>query len=262
MSFSCLRFEVCEGIAYITFHRPHRANAIDLTMAQEFMQIIFRCDEDPQIRVVVIRGQGNFFSPGGDLKSFVANRDNLSSYLKELMVYLNTAVSRLNRARKPVIASVNGIAAGSGMSIVCACDMVIASESARFTTAYTRAGLVPDASLSYFLPRIVGLRRALELTYTNRSLSAIEAKEWGIVNQVVPDGELVDETEKLAKQLASGPTKSLGVTKRLIYTGFEESLETHMEHETESIVSIVLTEDAKEGISAFIEKRNPCFQGK
>jgi 2-(1,2-epoxy-1,2-dihydrophenyl)acetyl-CoA isomerase len=194
------------------------------------------------------------------LKSFAAQGDHLPYHLKEVTTYLHAAMSRFARMDAPVIAAVNGTAAGAGMSLVCACDLVLAAESARFTMAYTRAGLSPDGSSTYFLPRLVGLRRALELALTNRLLSAREAQEWGIVTRVVPDANLVTETESLASQLASGATMALGTAKRLLQSGWTETLETQMEHEAQSIAAIGHTADAREGITAFLEKRVPQFQ--
>ena len=148
------------------------------------------------------------------------------------------------------------------MSLVCACDIVVAAESARFTMAYTRVGLTPDGSSTYFLPRLVGLKRALELTLTSRVLSAQEALEWGIVTRVVPDAELLAQTHALAAQLAAGPTKTLGVSKRLLHSGWTETLETQMEHESQAIADIARTTDTGEGIAAFIEKRAAKFRGQ
>ena len=145
--------------------------------------------------------------------------------------------------------------------MVCCCDLVVAAESARFTMAYTRAGLTPDGSSSYFLPRIVGLRRALELTLTNRFLSAREAEAWGLVTRVVPDGELLPEATAMAGELATGATGALGAAKRLFYGGWTETLETQMEQESRTLAAQAVTADGREGISAFLEKRSPSFKG-
>jgi 2-(1,2-epoxy-1,2-dihydrophenyl)acetyl-CoA isomerase len=157
---------------------------------------------------------------------------------------------------------VSGIAGGAGISLVCACDLVYAAESARFTMAYTRVGLTPDGSSTYFLPRLVGFRRAMELTLTNRILSAQEALEWGLMTRVVPDADLLAEANALARQLADGPTQSFGVAKRLLHTSMTESLETQMEHEAQAIAKISRTKDTREGMAAFLEKRSPEFTGE
>src|SRR6185369_15909204 len=156
----------------------------------------------------------------GDLKTFAGKGDRLPHYLKEVTTHLHAAISRLTRMDAPVIAAVHGSAAGAGMSIACAADFVIAADSAKFTMAYTRAGLVPDGSSTYFLSRIVGLRRALELTLTNRVLTASEAASLGIITRVVPEAELLPAASALAAELASGATKALGATKRLLHAGW------------------------------------------
>ena len=148
------------------------------------------------------------------------------------------------------------------MSIAIACDIVMAAETTQFMVAYTRAGLTPDGSLTYFLPRIIGLKRALELTLTNRMLSAQEALQWGLITSVVPDNELLIQAKAIAVQLASGPTRAYGVSKRLLHRGWTETLETQMENESQAIANSAHTADAREGITAFLEKRPPKYQGK
>ena len=254
--------EVQNDIALITLDRQEAANSIDLNLARELMHAVLRCGEDPAVRAVVITGRGSTFCVGGDLRSFAAQGERLSLHLKEVTIYLHATVSRLTRMDPPVIAAVNGTAAGAGMSLACAGDLVLAAESARFTMAYTKVGLTPDGSSTYFLPRLVGLRRALELTLTNRVLSAEEALDWGIVSRVVPEGELMAEAEALATDLASGATAALGASKRLLYEGWTETLGTQLEYEGQTISDISRTADGKEGVAAFLEKRAPKFKGE
>jgi 2-(1,2-epoxy-1,2-dihydrophenyl)acetyl-CoA isomerase len=261
MEYRTLLFDVRDGVARITINRPEAANSLNAEAFQDFMHAVLRCDADPAIRAVLITGQGRMFCTGGDLKSFAAQGDRLPAHLKEMTTYFHAAISRMTRMDAPVVAAVNGAAAGAGMSLACACDLVLAGESARFTMAYTRAGLTPDGSSTYFLPRLVGLRRALELTLTNRTLTAAEAQEWGIVTRVVPDAALMDEAQALAAQLAAGPTRALGAAKRLLQSGWAESLETQMEHEAQTIAAMAGTADGREGIDAFLEKRTPAFRG-
>lgn len=257
-----LSFDVRDRVAHLTLNRPEAANALNIELAENLMRAAILCDEDPEIRAVVITAKGKIFSAGGDLKAFAAQGERMPSYLKELTTYFHAAVSRLTRMDPPVIAAVNGTAAGAGMSLVCACDIVFAAESARFTMAYTRSGLTPDGSSTYFLPRLVGLKRALELTLTNRVLSAREALELGIVTRVVPDAELHGEAEQLAVWLANGATKALGTAKRLLHSGWSETLETQMEYEARAIADMARTADGQEGIKAFLSKRPPVFNGE
>lgn len=262
MPYATLLFEVRDNVAHITLNRPEAANSINAEMASDLMHAVMHCGEDTAIRAVVLTGAGSVFCSGGDLKSFAAQGEHLPYHLKEVTTYLHAAISRLARLDPPVVAAVNGSAAGAGMSLACACDMVVAAESARFTMAYTRVGLSPDGSSTYFLPRIVGLKRALELTLTNRVLSAQEALDWGIVTQVVPDAELLAQAVALAARLAAGPTKAFGAAKRLLRGGWNETLETQMEHESQAIADMSRTADAAEGIAAFLEKRAARFEGQ
>lgn len=272
--YDTLLFDLREGVATVTLNRPESYNALTGAMAKDLMDVMLVCDADPAVRAVVLTGAGPAFCAGGDLKSFAAALPSTppppsaptpapsEDSLKYVTTFLHGAISLMARMNAPVIASVNGPAAGAGMSLACACDLVVASESARFTMAYTRAGLTPDGSSTFYLPRRIGLGRALELTLTNRALSAHEALEWGIVSRVVPDGELAAETEKLARGLAAGPTAAFGAAKRLLWAGWNETLETQMAHESETIAAVAHSADAREGMRAFIEKRAPRFQGK
>jgi len=186
----------------------------------------------------------------------------LPTFVRAITTYLHAAISALARMNAPVIAAVEGNAAGGGMSVALACDLLIAAESARFTTAYSRIGLCPDGSMTYSLARLIGMRRALELALTNRTLTAQEALDWGIVTAVTPDGEALQRAEELARQLAQGPTLAYGATKRLLHQGWSESLETQMMAEGQGIAAMCGTADAHEGIGAFTAKRAPHFTGK
>jgi 2-(1,2-epoxy-1,2-dihydrophenyl)acetyl-CoA isomerase len=256
-----LLYEVKDHVARITFNRPDAANALDMEMARDLMHVSIQVSEDQAVRAVIITGAGKMFSGGGDLKSFAAQGDALPGHLKEVALYLHAAISRFVRMDAPLIAAVNGSAGGAGMSLCLFADLVLAAESAKFTLAYTRAGLSPDGGSTYFLPRIVGLRRALELALTNRVLTAKEALDWGIATKVVPDSELQAEAQSLASQLASGATRAFGAARRLLHHSFGESLETQMEHEAQAIAGQARTRDAREGIAAFIGKRKASFTG-
>jgi len=259
MEFNTLIFNVQSNVAHITLNRPNAANSINLELAQELAKALMNCDEETEIRAVLITGAGPMFCAGGDLKSFAAQGDKTPYHLKEVTTYLHIAISCLVRMEPPAIAAVHGSAAGAGMSLASACDIVLADESARFTMAYTRVGLTPDGGSTYFLSRLVGLKRALELTLTNRVLSAREALDWGIVTRVVPDKDLKSSAQALAFQLAAGPTKAFGTSKRLFQMALNESLEGQMKHESHYIAEMARTEDGREGVSAFLQKRPPKF---
>jgi len=261
MEFTTLLFEVRDQVAHITLNRPEAANSINEEMGKDLMHAALRCDEDPGIRAVLISAAGKIFSGGGDLKAFLSKGDQLPYHVKEITTYLHAAMSRFTRMDAPVVAAVHGAAAGAGMSIAIACDIVVAAETTRFMVAYTRAGLVPDGSSTYFLPRIVGLKRALELTLTNRMFSAQEALQWGLITRVVPDNELLTQARAIAVELAAGPTRAYGISKRLLHSGWAETLETQMENESQAIASSARTADAREGITAFLEKRPPKYKG-
>ena len=260
--YKTLLFDVRDNVAHLTLNRPDAANSINENMGKDLMHAALRCDEDPEIRAVLISGAGKIFSGGGDLKDFISKGDQLPYHIKEITTYLHAAISRLTRMDAPVVAAVHGAVAGAGMSIAIACDIVVAAETTRFMVAYTRAGLVPDGSSTYFLPRIVGLKRALELTLTNRMFSAQEALQWGLVTRVVPDNELLVQARAIAVQLAAGPTRAYGISKRLLHSGWMETLETQMENESQAIANSARTLDAREGITAFLEKRPPKYKGK
>ncbi len=262
MEFKTLLFDVKDNVAHITLNRPDAANSINEDMGKDLMHAALRCDEDPEIRAVLISGTGKIFSGGGDLNAFLAKGNQLPYYVKEITTYLHSAMSRFTRMDAPVVAAVHGAAAGAGLSIAIACDIVVAAETTRFMVAYTRAGLVPDGSSTYFLPRLVGLKRSLELTLTNRMFSAKEALEWGLITRVVPDNELLAQAKAIALQLASGPTRAYGISKRLLHSGWVETLETQMENESQAIANSARTADAREGISAFLGKRPPKYKGK
>ena len=262
MEYRTLGYELQDHVARITLNRPDAGNALDGEMGHELMHAAIRCSEDRAVRAVLLSGAGRMFCVGGDLKSFAAQGERLSAHLKELAGMLHMAISRFVRMDAPLVVAVNGAAGGGGMSFVLAADLVLAAESAKFTMAYTRAGLSPDGGSTFFLPRIVGVRRALELALTNRVLTAREAQEWGLVTRVVPDAALAAEAQALAAQLAAGATRAFGAAKRLLHHSSSESLETQMELEAQAIAERSRGADAREGIAAFIAKRAPRFGGE
>ncbi len=262
MAYDWLTFEVQEGVGLICLNRPDDGNAITLEVARELLDAAGRCDADPAVRAVVLTGTGPMFCAGGDLKAFVAQGDKISLYMREVTQAFHAAIARFNRMDPPVVAAVNGTAAGGGLSLALAADIVIAAESARFTMAYTKIGLVPDGASTYFLARLVGLRRAKEMVLLNPVLSAAQALEWGLINQVMADDEVLPAALALAQNLAAGPTRSFGEAKRLILAAATESLEAQMERESQAITARSISPDGQEGLAAFLDKRAPRFTGK
>ncbi len=254
--------EVRGAVGYITLNRPGAANTIDLELARQLLDAATQCDENPDVRALVLQGAGNLFCAGGDLRAFAAQGEAMPRYLKDVTTYLHAAIARFARMAAPVVVAVHGSAAGAGMSLACAADFVVAAETARFTMAYTRVGLNPDGGSTYFLARIVGLRRALELTCTNRILTAAEARELGIVTIVVPADRVFLEATRMAEELAAGPTQAFAAAKKLFHAGWTNGLETQMELETRAIADTARTADAREGIAAFLEKRLPRWTGR
>jgi 2-(1,2-epoxy-1,2-dihydrophenyl)acetyl-CoA isomerase len=262
MTYETVRYEVKDSIATITLNRPEAYNAINLALGRDLFLATIDADEDRAVRCIVVSGAGKAFCAGGDVKDFHKHADRIGIVIKELTTYLHSAISRLARTAKPVIMAVNGVAAGGGMSLALAGDLVVAAESATFTMAYSKIGASPDGSSSYFLPRIIGVRRALELHYTNRSLSAREAMDWGLVNRVHPDAEFSPSVAALAKELAEGPTLAFGRAKLLFHQSTQESLESQMELESQAIAASGHTEDFRNGVAAFARKQSAVFHGR
>lgn len=262
MAYQTLLVDIKDQVATITLNRPDAYNALNLQLGKELFQVVLDLDEDREIRCIVVTGAGKAFCAGGDVKDFADNLPRVGVVLKELTTYLHGVVSRLCRSAKPVIMGVNGVAAGGGLSLALSGDLVVAAESARFTMAYSKIAATPDGSSSYFLPRLIGLRRALELHYTNRALTAKEALEWGLVNRVIPDAEFTQALQALARELAQGPTLAFGGAKLLFHQSTQESLETQMELEAQAIAAAGKTEDFKAGVAAFAQKKGTTFQGR
>ena len=263
MSYDTVVVARADGVATLTLNRPEAFNALDMTLGRDLFHAVLEADDDAAVRAIVVTGAGKAFCAGGDVKAFADNLDHIGALIKELTTYLHGAVSRLCRSEKPVIMAINGVAAGGGMSLALAGDLVLAAESARFTMAYAKIAATPDGSSTYYLPRLIGVRRALELYLTNRALSAREAQEWGLITRVVPDGELASAADALARELAQGPTRAFGGAKRLFHQSTWESLETQMELEAQAIAASGRTDDFRAGVTAFANKQPaPPFRGR
>jgi 2-(1,2-epoxy-1,2-dihydrophenyl)acetyl-CoA isomerase len=263
MSYETILFDVDENIATVTMNRPEAMNALSPQLGEELVDAVTRCHADSNVRAVVIKGAGRAFCAGGDLKSFsdFLQADPVTAF-RTFASRVHIGIVEIRHMEKPVIAQVHGVAAGAGMSLALACDLTIAAESARFIMAYRRVGLSPDGSSTYFLPRLVGPKKALEIFYTGDPIAAPEAERLGLINRVVPDADLEKETRALARRLAQGPTLALGRAKELVYRSLGETLETQLEHERDFIALSSTSEDFQEGVQAFIQKREPKFRGR
>lgn len=259
MDLSTMSYEVHDGVAYVRFTNPDGANAVSPAFSRDLRAVTLEVQLDDRVRAVSVTAEGKVFCAGGDLKLFHASGDELPHLAGDMLTDYHGGIYRMNRTPKPYVAGIRGAAGGAGLSLASAFDLVICGESAKFTMAYTRAGVTPDGTSTYFLARHIGLRRALDLTLTNRVLSATEAEGWGLVNRVVPDDEVDDAAFDLAHSLAEGAAGALGQAKRVIYQGYERSLEEAGEIEAAAIVEAMGTPDGREGIAAFAEKRSPKF---
>jgi 2-(1,2-epoxy-1,2-dihydrophenyl)acetyl-CoA isomerase len=259
---SAVLFEVKDSVGWITLNRPKAYNALNREMADRLLEALIRCDENQDVRTVVITGNGSAFCSGGDIrqmKDSAAVEGDAGIFLKTLTVGLHAAIATIAYMNKPVIMAVNGTAAGAGFSLALAGDLMLAADDVRFSLAYTAIGLAPDGSSTFTLPRLIGPKRALELMCTNR---ASEAKDLGIVNQVYPAAQFANQVREFAANLAAGPTSALGWAKRLVTLSAHSSLETQMEYERRAIASCGRTEDFREGTEAFFAKRKAKFQGR
>jgi 2-(1,2-epoxy-1,2-dihydrophenyl)acetyl-CoA isomerase len=248
----------CEGaVLTITLNRPDVLNAFNTEMQKAFAAALKEA-RGPDVRAVVITGAGRGFCVGQDLTEFEEAAGDIGSRLRETY-HLN--VLAIRALEKPVIAAVNGAAAGAGMSLACACDLRIAADSASFVPAFINIGLVPDSGGSYFVTRILGPARAFEWLASGRKLTAAEAHAWGLVSEVVESEALAARAAEVAAQLAALPTRAIGMTKRLIDHAPNATLEQQLEREAELQTAATQTEDFKEGVAAFLEKRQPQFRG-
>jgi 2-(1,2-epoxy-1,2-dihydrophenyl)acetyl-CoA isomerase len=261
-----LLVEIAQGIGTITLNRPASLNALSPEMTEGLIAATARFERDAQVRSVLIRGAGEHFMAGGDVKGFhkalAEDREGHLARLESRVVRVHQAIYQLRRMAKPVLASVQGAAAGFGVSLILAADLAIASDDAYFTLAYRHIGLSADGGATYFLPRIVGERRALEIALLGERFTAADAKAMGILNWVVPRDRLAAETEALARKLADGPTVALGRAKQLIRGSFDNSWDEHSHREAEGLAATAATEDHAEGVAAFVEKRKPNFTGR
>jgi 2-(1,2-epoxy-1,2-dihydrophenyl)acetyl-CoA isomerase len=252
-----------DGVGRLRLNRPQASNGMDVPFLRALYDAVMRAHGEPRLRALLLTGEGPNFCAGGDVKTFASKGAGLPDYLREATSWLQVCTAGLLSLQVPVIAAVHGYAAGGGgFGLVCACDIVIAGESAKFLAGATRVGMAPDAGVSVTLPQLVGLRKALEITLTNPVLSAAEALRIGLVTSVVPDDALAGEALGLARSLAAGATRALGATKRLVWSGLGNRVEAQLPEEARTVAELSGTADALEGLSAVIERRKPTFTGR
>jgi 2-(1,2-epoxy-1,2-dihydrophenyl)acetyl-CoA isomerase len=255
-----------DGVGTITFNQPATLNAFSSQMMDELIEVSAAFERDPSVRCVVLQGAGSHFMAGGDVKGFhkslVENRKAHVDGRETEVIRAHQFIYQLRRMPKPVLASVHGIAAGIGLSIVLATDLAIASADAVFTLAYRHVGLSPDGGSTYFLPRILGERKALELAFLGDRFTAQAALDLGIVNWLAPRELLQEETARIARRLADGPTIALAEAKRLIRSSFDNSWDEQSHREAESFAIAAGSDDHFDGAAAFVEKRKAAFHGR
>jgi 2-(1,2-epoxy-1,2-dihydrophenyl)acetyl-CoA isomerase len=262
-----LLIDSTDGVATLTMNRPEARNALSGEMRAALDDAFHRFEQDETVRCVVLRGAGEHFMAGGDVKGFgaiLAEED--PGGLRDLFLHrvheLHTLMFAMRRLPKPIIASVRGAAAGAGVSFAACCDLVIAAEDAFFTLAYCHIGTSPDGGSTYALPRAMGTKRAMEMALLGERLDARSMARFGLVNFVVPTEELEAETAALARRLAAGPTRAYAQAKRLIYASSENQMERQLQMEAEAFADCASSEDFREGVTAFVEKRAAVFRGR
>jgi 2-(1,2-epoxy-1,2-dihydrophenyl)acetyl-CoA isomerase len=254
--------DIADGIANIRFNRPRQLNAITVEMATGFHQAALQASQDASVRVIVLSGAGRAFMAGGDLGYFRAAGEQAPQAARVLIEPIHAAVAILAQASQPVLASLHGAVAGAGMSLALGADLAIAADDVVFNLAYVNVGNSPDCSASWTLPRIVGLRKALEIALLADNIDAAEALRLGLVNRVVPAASLPDETQKLARRMARSAPLAMAGIKRLMRVSLEHPIGRQLDEEAASFASIAGSADFREALAAFFDKRKPEFTGK
>ncbi|MGV9711046.1 enoyl-CoA hydratase/isomerase family protein [Gordonia sp. NPDC003424] len=254
--------EIADGIGWIRLNRPEAANGMDVDLLRALNDAILTCHGSPDVRVVVLTGEGKNFCAGGDVKTFAAKGEALPDYLREATAWLQIATASLLRLKTPVIAGIHGFAAGGGgLGLICASDIVIAARSAKFFSGAARVGMAPDGGATVTLAQLVGLRKALEILLLNPTLTASDALDIGLVSEVVDDDTLTDRIGELARQLADMAPLAVAATKRLVWDGIGSPIEARLGEEARVVSELSGTADSREGLAAVIERRAPKFIG-
>ncbi|WP_262063403.1 enoyl-CoA hydratase/isomerase family protein [Streptomyces sp. STR69] len=255
---------VSDQVAYLTLNRPEAMNAITPPQRDHLIALLTEASADPSVRAVVLTGTGRGFCAGADLRGGgAANGERVAGDVaRTIRLGAQRLIAAVLDCEKPVIAAVNGTAAGLGAHLALACDLVLAAESARFIEVFVRRGLVPDGGGAYLLPRLIGPQRAKELMFFGDALTATDAERLGLVNRVVPDGELEKTAREWAQRLATGPTRALALTKQLVNASLDSDRATAFAAEAAAQEINMTTEDAQEGVASFVERRSPEYRGR
>ena len=258
MTYEKLQFNIADGVASLTLNRPDKLNSFDRQMALEVIDALDRCAADALVRAVLITGSGRAFCAGQDLAEAIAPGTKIEDILT---TQYNPIVRRIRALKKPVIAAVNGVAAGAGANIAYACDLTLAAESANFIQSFINIGLIPDSGGTFTLPRLVGMQRAFGQMILAPKVSAKEAESLGMIWKALPDAELMNEATTLAKKLATMPTKAIALTKEALNRSQGSTLEAQLDVENELQSIAGRSHDYNEGVKAFLEKRKPVYTG-
>jgi 2-(1,2-epoxy-1,2-dihydrophenyl)acetyl-CoA isomerase len=259
-SMSTVLFIKENGVGYITLNRPDKYNSYNRDMAMALQGYLDDCEKDDEIRCIYLTGSGKGFCAGQDLSE--ATNPTPEEFGKIVEENYNPTILRLRTIEKPIIAAVNGVAAGAGANLALACDIVVAAESASFIQAFSKIGLIPDSGGTFFLPRLVGMQRAAALMMTGEKVSAADAVAMGMIYKCYPDNDFESHSKKMAGSLAQMPTRGIGLTKRLLNRTFSNDLQQQLGMEKEVQMQAGSTHDFREGVQAFLEKRKPVFKGK
>ena len=262
MTYESMRLDVADGVAHLTLARPGHGNAIDTTFAAELNEVAIRCDEDDEVRCLLVDAEGRWFSTGGDLTGLGASREDAPAFVKRTTTLLHSALSRLARMAPPMIVAMQGGAIGAGACLPAAADFVLATEAVRFVSGYTAIGMTADGGLSWFLPRRVGTRAATDYLLRARTWSAAEAHQHGLVSEIVADDELAPRAAEFAAELSRGPTLAFGEIKNLLLSAWDHPLETQLELEARALARATRTHDGWHGIESGLAGRTPSFEGR
>lgn len=262
MEYKFIKFGVSDGVATITFNRPDLLNSFNIEMGWNVQDALKKCTENEEVRVVLITGEGRAFSAGQDLAEAVPKDQPLADLGKILDENYNPTIKLIREIEKPVIAAVNGVAAGAGANLALACDIVLASEKAAFVQAFSKIGLIPDSGGTYFLPRLIGFQKASALMMMGDKISAHDAEKLGMIYKVFSETDFSEKVNEIAEQIAKMPTRGLVLTKKALNLSMNNNLDDQLEVEKQLQVAAGNTRDYKEGVKAFLEKRKPEFIGK